>query len=289
MTLAMNLPRCGSSLSIYRYDGDGVLFPTTALLKDEDGQYWKFEFNCPAELSDIPPDDFKEQREKLSSRNERQKRLEKDQEQDDSSFSSTNGLMKNEKPWGETRQQNFEGNSSSSTWMQNEKRTIATKQRSPGTKPPATEPRHIAQTRSWQWEPWYDERRIVPQAYGSAWEAQKARKARGWDTWRDKWSRADTVAWMMGRRTAQVRLPRCGSTVSIHKYVGDGVLFPTIAWLRDENDQYWMVALQRPAELTELPPDECKQQPAEEVASKNSEQQQLENDQDQKRAPPVQP
>ena len=62
-------------MSIYRYDGDGVLFPTTALLKDEDGQYWKFEFNCPAELSDIPPDDFKEQREKLISRNERQKRL----------------------------------------------------------------------------------------------------------------------------------------------------------------------------------------------------------------------
>ena len=56
------MPRCGSSLSIYRYDGDGVLFPTTALLKDEDGQYWKFEFNCPAELSDIPPDDFKEQK-----------------------------------------------------------------------------------------------------------------------------------------------------------------------------------------------------------------------------------
>ena len=45
------------------------------MLKDEDGQYWKFEFNCPAELSDIPPDDFKEQKEKFIARNERQRRL----------------------------------------------------------------------------------------------------------------------------------------------------------------------------------------------------------------------
>ena len=75
MTLAMNLPRCGSSLRIYRYDGDGVLFPTIACLKDEDSQYWKFGFNCPAELSDISPDDFKEQKETIIARNERQRRL----------------------------------------------------------------------------------------------------------------------------------------------------------------------------------------------------------------------
>ena len=117
MTLAMNLPPCGSSLSIYRYDGDGGLFPTTALLKDEDGQYWKFEFNCPAELSDIPPDDFKEQREQFMSKNAKQKKLEKYQEQDDSSFSPTNELMKNERP---------------------------------GTQDPANEQRHFALTRSWK-------------------------------------------------------------------------------------------------------------------------------------------
>ena len=273
MTLAMNLPPCGSSLSIYRYDGDGVLFPTIALLKDDDGQYWKCKFQCPAELSDIPPDEFKEQPgEEFFSRNERQKKLQKEQEQDDSSFSSTNELMKNGKPWGESRQQNFEGSSSSSTWMQKEKRTIATKQRSPETKPPANEQRHLAQTRSWQGEPWHDNRRIVPQAYGSA---REAREARRWDTWRDQWSKEDTVAWMINRRTAKVRLPRCGSSVSVHKYVGDGVLFPTIAWLKDDNDQYWMVELQRPAELTDILPDECKQQLGEELFSKTEPQQKL--------------
>ena len=115
MLLAMNLPPCGSSLNIYRYVGDGVHIPTIAWVKDDHGQFWKFAFNCPAELSDIPPDDFDEQREIFMSRNAKQKQLKKDQEQDDSSFSSTNRLMENEKPSGETRQQNFEGSSSSSS------------------------------------------------------------------------------------------------------------------------------------------------------------------------------
>ena len=251
MTLAMNLPPCGSSLSIYRYDGDGVLFPTTVLLKDSDGQYWKFKFQCPAELSDIPPDDFEEQPgEERLSMNERQKKVRKEQEQDNSSFSSTNGWMKNGNPWGEGWQQNSEGSSSSSRWMQDEKLTMATKQRSPETKPPANEQRHLAQTR------------IVPQAYGSAQEAPHNPH-----TWRDKWSKEETVAWMLKRRTAKVSLPRRGSSVSVHKYVGDGILFPTIAWLKDDMGQYWMVELQGPAELTDIPADECKQQPGEELCS----------------------
>ena len=274
MTLAMNLPPCGSYLSIYRYDGDGVLFPTTVLLEDRDGKYWKFKFQCPAELSDIPPDDFDEQPgEERLSRNERQKKVRKEQEQDNSSFSSTNEWMKNGKPWGEGWQQNSEGSSSSSTWMQNEKwgegwqqnsenssssstwmqnekRAMAIKQRSPETKPPANDQRHLEQTR------------IVPQAYGSAQEAQEACRR---ETWRDKWSKEETVAWMLKRRTAKVCLPRRGRWMSVHKYVGDGVLFPTIAWLKDDTGQYWMVELQGPAELTDIPADECKQQPGEEL------------------------
>ena len=87
---------------------------------------------------------------------------------------------------------------------------------------------------------------------------------------------------MKGRRTAEVRLQRCGSTVSIHKYVGDGVLFPTIAWLKDEIDQYWMVELQRPARMTDILPRKCNQQPGEELFSKNEQQQKLKEEQDQK-------
>ena len=70
--------------------------------------------------------------------------------------------------------------------------------------------------------------------------------------------------------------------MSVHKYVGDGVLFPTIAWLKDENDQYWMVQLQRPAKLTDVLPHKCYQQPGEELFSKREQQQELEKEQDQK-------
>ena len=87
---------------------------------------------------------------------------------------------------------------------------------------------------------------------------------------------------MMRRKTATVRLPRRGSTVNIHKYVGEGVLIPKIAWLKDENDQYWMVQLQRPAKLTDILPHKCYQQPGEELFSKNEQQQKLEKEQDQK-------
>ena len=64
-------------MSIYRYDGDGVHIPTIAWIKDEDGQCCRFEFKCPAKLSDIPRDDFKKQREQFMSKNAKQKKLEK--------------------------------------------------------------------------------------------------------------------------------------------------------------------------------------------------------------------
>ena len=134
MTLALNLPRCGSSLSIYRYDGDGVHVPAIAWLKDENGEFWKFEFNCPSEMENIPPDDFEDQREILMSSNAKQKQLEKDLEQDDSAFSSINELMENETPSSEIKQQNFAGSSSSSSYIQNEKKNNCDKTQIPRNK-----------------------------------------------------------------------------------------------------------------------------------------------------------
>ena len=278
MTLALNLPRCGSSLSIYRYDGDGVHVPAIAWLKDENGEFWKFEFNCPSEMENIPPDDFEDQREILMSSNAKQKQLEKDLEQDDSAFSSINELMGNETPSSEIKQQNFAGSSSSSSYIQNEKKTIATKQRTPETKPPANEPQHFANTSSWQWEPWHDTRSIVAQAYGSQWETQKARRS---NTWEDKWSRGETVDWKRSQKPGTVKLPRPGSTVKIHKYIGEGNLVPTVAWLKDENDQLWMVQLQRQAQLTDILPHKWYQNPGKELFSKNEQQQKLRKEKDQ--------
>ena len=124
MPLATNLPRCGSSLSIYRYDDDGKHVPVIAWLRDEYGEFWKFEFNCPSEMDNIPPDDFEDQREILMSSNAKQKQLEKDLEQDDSAFSSMNELRENETPSSEIRKQNFAGSSSSSSCIQNEKKQL---------------------------------------------------------------------------------------------------------------------------------------------------------------------
>ena len=219
MSLATNLPRCGSALSIYRYDGDGKHVPVIAWLQDEYGEFWKFEFNCPSEMDNIPPDDFEDQRQ------------------------------------------------------------ILAKQRTPEMKPRANEPQHFANTSSWQWEPWHDTRRHVPQAYGSQWEAQKAGRS---DTWKDKWPRKDTIAWMRGQKPGTVELPRLGSTVKIHKYIGEGNLVPTIAWLKDENDQLWMVQLQRQAQLTDILPHKCYQNPGKELFSQNGQQQKLDKEKPQK-------
>ena len=49
--------------------------------------------------------------------------------------------------------------------------------------------------------------------------------------------------------------------MNIHKYIREGDLTPTIVWLKDENDQYWMVQLQRPAKLSDILPHKCYQQP----------------------------
>ena len=87
---------------------------------------------------------------------------------------------------------------------------------------------------------------------------------------------------MLSHRTATVRLLHCGSTVSIYECVGNEFLLPRMAWLKDENEQYWLVELHGPAKLTDKLRHKRKQQPEEELFSENEQQQKLGKEQDQK-------
>ena len=69
--------------------------------------------------------------------------------------------------------------------------------------------------------------------------------------------------------------------MKIHKYIGEGNLVPTVAWLKDENDQLWMVQLQRQAQLTDILPHKWYQNPGKELFSKNEQQQKLRKEKDQ--------
>ena len=163
----VRLPSCGSSLCVQKYVGHGDRFPTIAWVKDDEGQTWMVELVCPAERTHIPLEECKQQRgEEFLSQNDQQQKLEKYQNQEDSQSST-----------GETR-------------------TSTTKQTSPAASPPSKEKSHSSQTKSCQEEsgnnPKKREETRVPQAYRSHWEAQRARRP---DTWRDKWSRSETVAY----------------------------------------------------------------------------------------------